>query len=61
METGLWNSPPPYGPRESPNYCQIHRHVQIKQLLRIMDGLKCALHHSILNSVKLFFGMNVQG
>ena len=32
-----------------------------KKLLHIMDSLNVQLHHSILDYVKLFFDMNVEG
>jgi hypothetical protein len=64
MKTKLWTSP---HVQEKVHIIldfsciTIHEHVQFEKLSRIMNGLNCALHHSVLSFVKLFIDMNIHG
>ena len=63
METKIWIDPLVQGKTtlfSNYSYIILHRHVEIKKIIMYYGRSQCALHHSILTSLKLFLSMNVQ-
>ena len=64
METILWTNPlvqEKFTLFSSYSCIIIRRDVQIKKIIMYYGRSQRALHDSIQNFVKLFFGMNIQG